>query len=122
GVKNGSPTTSLPRLASSTTTRRSGERSSRIRHAPVTHVREFHRYARWRGGGAVAPTRRAADGSRLDAKEAAQRQPGAGGAEQEADEDERQRVERERDRADLGAAVDVAEDPRERQLLPEQEQ
>ena len=58
----------------------------------------------------------------LDAQEAAQRQAGAGGAEQQAEPEQDQRVQRERERLHVGVRVDAAEDRGQRDLLPEHEQ
>src|SRR5262245_38928491 len=58
----------------------------------------------------------------LDLEEAAEREAGAEGPEEQPCAEERQRVQGERERVDVGAAPDVRQDRRQRDLLAEDEQ
>src|SRR6266699_2281649 len=67
---------------------------------------------------AGAPTAR----TRLDLEEAAEREPRAGGAEQQAGADQCERVERERQGVHVRPAADVRQDRGQRELLADDEQ
>src|SRR5919197_6195803 len=58
----------------------------------------------------------------LDAEEAPDRETRPGGAEQETGAEQAERVQREGQRVYVGAGVDVAENPRQRELLAQHEQ